>query len=175
MPVGSCQLLGRCLLLRLVLLGRSICPTADMLMRVNEIKQSQRELLIGIGRGECTTAVKGECQDGAVEGARGGRGRGVLERASVKHSIWQTTRTYQHNTHNMCMSVSRDMRGIAHSMLVSSHSFLCPHTHTLAHTLSCFHYASTNCLHLRQQQQQHRPRHRRRRPTNSFSAYFAAF
>lgn len=74
MPVGSCQLLGRCLLLRLVLLGRSICPTADMLMRVNEIKQSQRELLIGIGGGECTTADKGECQDGAVEGARGGRG-----------------------------------------------------------------------------------------------------
>lgn len=124
MPVGSCQLLGR-RLLRLVLLGRSICPTADMLMRVNEIKQSQRELLIGIGGGECTAAAKGECQDGG--------GGGVLERASVKHSIWQTTRTYQHNTHNMCTSVSRDMRGIAHSMLVSSHSFLCPHTHTHTH------------------------------------------
>lgn len=76
MPVGSCQLLGRCLLLRLVLLGRSICPTADMLMRVNEIKQSQRELLIGIGGGECTMAAKGECQDGGVEGAKGGGGAG---------------------------------------------------------------------------------------------------
>lgn len=44
-----------------------------MLMRVNEIKQSQRELLIGIGGGECTTAAKGECQGGRVEGAGEGK------------------------------------------------------------------------------------------------------
>lgn len=95
----------------------SICPAADMLMRVNEIRQSQRELLIGIGRGECAAAKRSM--------PRRGRSGGP----SVKHSIWQTTRTYQHNTHNMCMSVSRDMRGIAHSVLDFPLSSVHTHTH----------------------------------------------
>lgn len=67
-----------------------------MLMRVNEIRQSQRELLIGIGGGECTTAAKGECQGGRAEGARAGAGEGKCQTLNLANNAHLSAQHAQH-------------------------------------------------------------------------------